>query len=114
MLENITSKEEFINLRKEIDKVLDELDNTCPTEDEYDDLLKTLDTLTSIQSKLAETQCKMVETDCKVTTVQKKKVSPDTVAVIAGNLLGIGLILGFEKMNIITSKAIGFVLKGRV
>lgn len=42
------------------------------------------------------------------------KVSPDTLLVVAGNLMGILLILNFEKMDIIRSKAIGFILKGRV
>jgi hypothetical protein len=41
-------------------------------------------------------------------------VSPDTLAIIGGNLLGIALILWFEKTDVITSKALGFVLKGRV
>lgn len=41
-------------------------------------------------------------------------VSADTIAVIAGNLLGIVMILGFEKANVITSKSLGFVMKPRV
>jgi len=42
------------------------------------------------------------------------KVSPDTLLVVAGNLLGIVLILTYEKANIVVSKALNFVLKGRV
>ncbi len=42
------------------------------------------------------------------------RISPDTVAMIAGNLLGIALILHYEKVDIITSKAVGFIIKGRV
>lgn len=42
------------------------------------------------------------------------EISPDTLLVVAGNLVGILLILNFEKMDIVRSKAIGFVLKGRV
>lgn len=45
---------------------------------------------------------------------KKHRVSPDAIAVVAGNLLGIALILGYEKSNIITTKALGFVLRGRV
>lgn len=41
-------------------------------------------------------------------------ISPDTILIVAGNLAGIILILGYEKMDIITSKALNFVLKGRV
>lgn len=42
------------------------------------------------------------------------KISPDTLLVVAGNLAGILLILKFEKLDVIATKAIGFVLKGRV
>ena len=42
------------------------------------------------------------------------KFTPDTLLVVGGNLIGILLILNFERMDIIRSKAISFVLKGRV
>lgn len=46
---------------------------------------------------------------------EKKRISPDTIAVIAGNLLGIALIIGHEQLgHVISTKALGFVLKGRV
>jgi len=45
---------------------------------------------------------------------KKTRISPDTLAVVAGNLLGIMLILNHEKMNVITSKALAFVLRGRI
>lgn len=41
------------------------------------------------------------------------KVTPDTVLIVLCNLLGILLILKHEKIDIITSKALGFVMKGR-
>jgi hypothetical protein len=41
------------------------------------------------------------------------QVSPDTKATIAANLLGIGMIIGFERANVITSKALGFILRAR-
>ena len=39
------------------------------------------------------------------------RVSPDTLILVAGNLVGILLILNYERLNIVTSKAIGFVMK---
>lgn len=42
------------------------------------------------------------------------KFTPDTLLVVGGNLMGILLILNFEKLDIVRSKAVGFVLKGRV
>lgn len=44
----------------------------------------------------------------------KRRISPDTVAIIAGNLLGIVLILTYEKGNVIATKALGFIIRGRV
>lgn len=42
------------------------------------------------------------------------KISSDTLLIVCGNLLGILLILNHEKLDIISSKALGFVIKGRV
>jgi len=42
------------------------------------------------------------------------KISPDTVVIVASNLLGILLILNFEKLDVISTKALGFVMRGRV
>jgi len=42
------------------------------------------------------------------------KINPDTLLIVGGNLLGIILILKFEQLDIISTKALGFVLKGRV
>ena len=41
-------------------------------------------------------------------------VTPDTLIIAATNLAGIFLILNFEKLDIVRSKAMGFVMKGRV
>ena len=41
------------------------------------------------------------------------KFTPDTILMVAGNLTGIMMILNFERLDIIRSKAIGFILKGR-
>lgn len=47
---------------------------------------------------------------------QKKfnRPSADTLAVVGGNLAGILLILNFERAGVITSKALGFVMKTKV
>jgi hypothetical protein len=38
-----------------------------------------------------------------------KRVSPDTLAAVAGNLLGIIVIVGYENKHVITSKALSFL-----
>lgn len=44
----------------------------------------------------------------------KPRVSPEALLAVVGNLAGIVMILGYEKMNIVTSKALTFVLKSKV
>ena len=39
----------------------------------------------------------------------KYRVSPDTLAAVAGNILGVVLILHYEQLSVLTSKAIMFV-----
>jgi len=41
-------------------------------------------------------------------------LTPDTILIAVTNILGIVLVLNFEKFDIVRTKAIGFVLKGRV
>ena len=43
----------------------------------------------------------------------KLTVSNDVIVQAVTHLLGIGMILGFEKANVITSKALGFVPRTR-
>ena len=44
----------------------------------------------------------------------KKPIDPNTIIAVAGGLLQVVLIIGHERLHVLTSKAIGFVLKGRV
>lgn len=45
---------------------------------------------------------------------RKHRISPETWAIVGGNLLGIILILEYERCHVIASKAMGFVIRGRV
>ena len=88
------SEETKASLKKEMDKVahkmteVDDLDEFRKLKERYDVLSKMLEPSWTI--------------------------SPDTVAIISANLLGIVLILNHERLNIISSKAMSFVIKGRV
>jgi hypothetical protein len=42
-----------------------------------------------------------------------QQISPDTALTVMCNLLGIALIVGYERSHIVTSKAVGFLLKLR-
>jgi hypothetical protein len=43
----------------------------------------------------------------------KATISPEAILAAATNIAGILLILNFEKLDIVTTKAIGFISKGR-
>lgn len=92
-----SKRDKRTNLEKEIDTLLDRMNKMDPTSDDYAKLVKHLDILAQAKAKEKST--------C---------VSPDTIAIIVGNLVGILLIIGYEKANVISSKALGFVLRGRV
>lgn len=63
---------------------------------EYADIVKQIETLHSLLPPKKE-----------------NKVSKDALIAVAGNLLGIVFILHHERFNVITSKALSFVLKTR-
>ena len=46
--------------------------------------------------------------------VKKTAVSMDTLVAVGGNLLGILLILNYERVGAVTTKALGFVIKSKV
>lgn len=97
MLGIFTKKDKRTDLEKEIHSVLCNMSTYSPTDNEYIEMVEILERLYKLKEKEPKT-----------------KVSPDTIAIIAGNLLGIALILGYEKTNVLTSKALGFVVRGRV
>ncbi len=82
-------------LEKEIDALLVEMSKTDRSTKEYSSMA---DQLAKLYPLLGKTE---------------KRVSPDTLAAIAGNLLGIVMILGHERAHVVTSKALGFVMKLR-
>jgi hypothetical protein len=63
-----------------------------------------------------EATCRLreVEADLKLKELNTpKRVSKDTLVLVAGNLLGIVVILGYEKAHVVTSRAMNFVMKLR-
>lgn len=97
MFSKITRKDKRTNLEKEIESVINIMSIYSPHSEEYTAMAENLERL--YKAKANE---------------RPSFVTPDTIAIVAGNLLGIALILGYEKADIITSKALGFILKGRV
>ena len=70
-------------------------------EKHLEQIVKDQEKLDYIGKMLEENQTKVV-------------ISPDTLLIVGANLLGILLILNYEKLDIVSSKAVGFILKARV
>lgn len=84
-------------LNQVIDKLLILMEETDPLSAEYATLADQLSVLTKNKE-----------------TLSPKLVSPDTLAVIAGNIAVAVLILNYEQMHVVTTKALGFVIKSIV
>lgn len=95
-MKKLTEKKEKTKLEQNIEQLERTLLATPPGSDAYREMVKELETLYAIKRE-----------------ERKNKVSKDTLALIAGNLVGIGMILSYEQLHVISSKALSFVIKGR-
>lgn len=81
-----------------LDEIIDELQDYIlsiePNAEEYEALVAQLTAL-----------YKLKEQD------NSDRISANTKAIIAANIAGIVLILGFEKAHVVTSKALSFIMK---
>lgn len=88
------SESEDAQLNETIDVVLSEMRGFDAHSDEYAQMVNQLTKLYALK-------------------VKPDRISKDTVAIICGNLVGIVLIIGYERTNIVTSKALNFLIKLR-
>ena len=70
-------------------------------EKHLEQIIKDQEKLDYIGKMLEENQTKVV-------------ISPDTLLIVGANLVGILLILNYEKLDTMSSKAVSFILKARV
>jgi len=85
------------SLTKEMESIVTKMSQLEPNTDEYTAMAKNLATLYDAKSK-----------------VKDRKISWDPIVTGAFSLLGILIIVLHEDVNVITSKALGLVVKGRV
>lgn len=87
---------ETAQLNDAIIRLHNELVDTPAGTDEYSAILKNLDQLYKIKNE-----------------TRSNRVKPDTIAMVGGNLAGILMIVGHERANVVTSKALSFITKLR-
>ena len=77
------------------ERILDEMLEYGPDSVEFLNLLEELERVTAVQAPKGK----------------PREVNWDTVILVAGNLLGILVIVAYEQKHVMTSKSLGFILK---
>lgn len=90
------NKNKSLELDEAIERVHNRMQYVEVESEEYATLLQRLDKLHSIKES------------------NTKRISPDTILIVGANLLGIVLILGYERVNVVASKALSFVVKSKI
>jgi len=89
------NRNESSDLDEAIIKLKLELETYGPGDPEWDTHLDRLERLIELRSK----------------TMPRTRISPDTMAMVVGNLLGILIIVGYEHSHVMVSKASGFIIR---
>lgn len=101
-------------LDQEIISALETLENQEATSDEYGVVVDRIAKLHKLKTEEASNQLKIAETLHKFETDTRiKPPSLDNVLVVAANLLGILWLTRYEREHVLSSKALGFVMKPR-
>lgn len=83
-------------LDEPIRRVLEEMDVLGANSEEYQRHLDNLERLVKLQSE-----------------ERGSRISPDTLAVVVGNLLGILTIVAYEQKHVMVSKGLGLILRSK-
>lgn len=85
------------SLENELDRILIRLKTELPLSEEYTKTLGIVERLHKMMDRR-----------------KSSSVSKETMLTVAANLLGIILIIKHENVNVVTSKALGFVIRARI
>jgi hypothetical protein len=86
--------------------------NTQPVIDELISTMAGFEAHTEEYSTMAANL--KVLTEAQALEPKPRKISPDTIVIVAANLTGIAAILLFERNNVITSKSTSHLIKPRI
>jgi hypothetical protein len=81
-------------LDEPIEKLLTEMNTYSPDTEEYRAAIEYMERLVRLKAEERRT-----------------RVSPDTMAIVVGNLLGILIIVAYEQKHVMVSKGMGLILK---
>ena len=87
-------KQSYID--REIDKLTTLMNTVEPTSNEYATFVKYVERLNQLK-----------------TDNRHRRVSPDTMAIVLGNIAGILVIVAYEQKHVMVSKGLQFVIKAR-
>lgn len=109
-----TDPNETSGLDKTIASVFTDLDGFTSETDEFRNATDQLVKLHAL--KMAE-KTAVIDEIVKIQSMEHEnrplRVTPDTLALVASNLIGILVIVGYEQKHIVSSKALGFLGKLR-
>jgi hypothetical protein len=80
-------------------------------ETEIENLYKQLEVLNPEGENYPKVVDQLVKLEILKANTKAPKISPDVLATIIANLVGIGIIVRHEQLNVIASKALAFVTK---
>ncbi|MCA9367074.1 hypothetical protein KC887_02275 [Candidatus Kaiserbacteria bacterium] len=78
-------------------QLLRSINDLGPDDEGYNDKLEQLDKLTRMKSRSKKGIL--------------KRISPDTLAIVVGNIIITVIIVGYERGNVVTTKVLGFRMK---
>lgn len=90
---NVFERKKRSVVNEERDRIYAEMQDVNPGSDEYNTLLDRFERLTILQAARPGS-----------------RVSPDTMAIVGANLIGILVIVGYEQGHVIASRALNFLL----
>lgn len=97
-------------LKDAISKVLERMLATDPESDEYAQMTKQLSELYKMQNSNDESAARFEELNLKRDELNKPdRVKMDTWALVGANLVGILIMVNYERAHVLTSKALGFI-----
>lgn len=106
--------EEVEKLDEAIRVVLERMSMNDPDSDEYAKMNEQLSKLVKTKEIIAKLKLSSYEAEGKQKQMDAPdRVSKDTLALIGANIAGIMLIIGYERFNVVASKALGLIIRAR-